>query len=156
MDDLTAFLNARIDEDDAVARQAAQVAGPDWTWKTEVPEGGDYPTDYIKTPGGTPLLDTMGGIEGDAPHVARHDPARVLREVAAKRAILAEHAPRAYDRYGRIGIYCRACVTGHEPYMDDDTPDSWPCATVRHLAAVWGDHPDYRPEWKPEPLTAGW
>jgi hypothetical protein len=77
------------------------------------------------------------------------DPARVLREVKAERAILAEHMPREYDRYGRTGIYCRTCVTDHEAYMDDDAPDTWPCATVRHLAAVWDGHPDYRPEWKP-------
>jgi hypothetical protein len=132
MTGLTAFLAARLDEDEALARQAAQVAGPDWTWKTEVPEGCDYPTDYIKTPDGTPLLDTMGGIEGDAPHVARHDPARVLREVWAKRKI--------------IEVYEAAAASD-----DSATDRSIGMATLRMVlrsyATVWNDHPDYRQEW---------
>jgi Family of unknown function (DUF6221) len=70
---------------------------------------------------------------------------RPLREVEAKRAILAEHQPGEYDRYGRVEVACRVCVTGHEAYMDDDAPDPWPCLTVRHLAGVYSDHPDYDP-----------
>src|SRR5690348_3635216 len=104
MDDLTAFLNARLDEDEQRAKGSPA-------------EGRVWP--------------------------------RALREVEAERAILAEHLPREYDRYGRTGTYCRTCVTDHEAYMDDDAPDPWPCATVRHLAAVWSDHADYRPEWAP-------
>jgi hypothetical protein len=118
---LAAFLNARLEEDEALARQAAQVAGPDWTWETEVPEGCDYPTDYIKTPDGTLLLDTMGGIEGVAPHVALHDPARTLRDVEAKRRMLEE--------------------------LDLSYPDEE--HMIRLLAAVYSDHPDYDPEWAP-------
>ena len=55
------------------------------------------------------------------------NPARVLREVTAMRAILAsECAP--YPR--------------HAPPMT---------ATMRLLAAIWSDHPDYRPEWAASP-----
>lgn len=25
----------------------------------------------------------------------------------------------------------------------------YPCGTVRRIAAIWSDHPDYRPEWAP-------
>lgn len=151
--DLIAFLNARLDEDEALARQAAQVAGLDWTFKTEVPEGCDYPTDYITSPDGALLLDTMGGIEGDAPHVARHDPARVLREVAFKRHILESHYPRrpwAPDAPDGLLI-----CAGEE--ADGDTwqmATRWPCPDVRALAAVWSDHPDYDPEWKLRPAAA--
>ena len=26
---------------------------------------------------------------------------------------------------------------------------AWPCATVRIVAAIWDDHPDYDQDWKP-------
>ena len=139
MMDLVGFLSARLDEDEALARQAAQVAGPDWTWRTEVPEGCDYPTDYITNLRGTLLLDTMGGIEGDAPHVARHDPARVLREVEAKRRIIAA---------------CAETLQGEESHdyvTDGGSGEEYELArfTLRQLAAAWSDHPDCRPEWRP-------
>ena len=66
--------------------------------------------------------------------IADHDPARVLREVAAKRAILAEHA------------------AGADPCdVHDASLRTIPCDTVLHIAAVWSDHDDYRQEWAPEP-----
>lgn len=85
MDDLTAFVSARLDEDDYWANI----------------DGGNL---------------------------------RRQREVAAKRAILAEHATRNWK-------------------IDDGVHDcqwaTWPCRTLRLLAAVWNDHPDYRQEWAP-------
>ena len=60
-------------------------------------------------------------------------PARVLREVDAKRKILALHEPNDVTGPGRA---CRWC--GH----------LWPCDEVRILVAVWSDHPDYDPAWK--------
>lgn len=68
-------------------------------------------------------------------------PARVLREVEAKRAILDEH-PRMNP-----GV-CRTCQ--HDDWVQRrrvDTP--WPCPTLHQLAAVCSDHPDYRQEWAP-------
>lgn len=58
-----------------------------------------------------------------------HDPARVLAECAAKRAIIAEHAP--------IDV-CDA----HDANYETTT-----CDTLRALAAVYKDHPDYQQEW---------
>jgi hypothetical protein len=85
-------------------------------------------------------------------HIARHDPARVLREVEAKRAIIGEqtsdHAP-VESEYG--GLTCRTCVA----WQDDEgvhefgisIPERWPCRVARAAAAVYSDHPDYDPEW---------
>lgn len=79
-----------------------------------------------------------------AAHIARHDPARVLREVEAKRRIL--------DDY-RIAVSACRNVTGAEL----DTPgyramcagrDALKSCVVQ-IAAVWSDHPGYRQEWKP-------
>jgi hypothetical protein len=71
-------------------------------------------------------------------HIARHDPARVLREVAAKRAILAGHST----------------VTGWNwpDQSDGSVQMDYVEAlrrTLRHLAAVYSDHPDYDEAWRP-------
>lgn len=72
--------------------------------------------------------------------------ARVLREVAAKRAILAEHP---HERMGgrtarREDVGCTLCG------QDDGVQwhEGW-CATIRALAAVYADHPEFDPAWKP-------
>lgn len=68
-------------------------------------------------------------------------PARVLAECGAKRMILAMHR-RTMDVYGdALGDTCTTCA--------DSGPDaqSFPCATVKALAAVYKDHPDYQQEW---------
>jgi hypothetical protein len=71
----------------------------------------------------------------------RWEPARVLADCAAKRAILAEHEP--YDTEdGGVGIVCSSCAGGGGFNTD------WPCRTVLVVAAVYADHPDYQPEWK--------
>jgi len=59
-------------------------------------------------------------------------PARALREVAAKRAILARHEPGV--------TYPDECGLDSEPF---------PCADLMNLAAVYSGHPDYQSEWKP-------
>ena len=80
MSDLADFLRARYGEDEAAARAAASVAGPDWTWRTDVTLN-DETTDYVTTPDGVVLMDTMGGIEDNAPHVARHDPETITAKL---------------------------------------------------------------------------
>ncbi len=67
--------------------------------------------------------------DGDATHIARHDPARGLREVEAGRAILAE--------YQRVRRALGPDLLG-------------PLRRVLcHLAAVYDGHPEYQQGWKP-------
>jgi hypothetical protein len=66
-------------------------------------------------------------------HVRRHDPARVLREVEAVRKLLGLHVP----------------IEGVEPPQCIVCLEYVPCDTLRFLAAVYSDHPDYRQEWAP-------
>lgn len=152
MDDLIAFFQARLDEDEALALQAAQVAGPDWTWKTEVPEGHGEPTDYIISLDGALLLDTMGGIEGEAPHVARHDPARVLRDVEADRKLLAmlERA-RAFNDHMFASTHPEGIASGEilSERMRAATQVLTMEEVARIRAARFSGHPDYRPQWAP-------
>lgn len=114
MDDLIAFVRARLDEDEAAARKA----------------------------------DEMGaGVWALAPHfhTARHSPARVLREVAAKRAILADH--HVHVSLDGSRRWCERCCD--DQLLQDDSY----CPTLRALAFVWSDHPDYRAEWAPRRAT---
>lgn len=73
-DPLVAFFTARLDEEETTAKAAA--GGP-WT--------GSGP--YVGAAGAGIIMQARHSE--DAAHVARHDPARVLRDVEADRAILA-------------------------------------------------------------------
>ena len=133
-DDLAAFLAARLDEDEAAAKMATKF--PHWhaqPWYDGqfLKDGRTERADLWGRPGmqftGQGALDTVV-----ADHIARHDPARVLREVAAGRALLADYL-QAIDDYAefdviRINHLKRA---------------------VKWRAAVYSDHPDYRQEWAP-------
>lgn len=89
----------------------------------------------------------------DDPLIALFTPARVLREVAAKRAMLARHRiMRAGESYwfgqAEAATACHGCGTDRNE--EATTPDINDCPELRDLAAVWSDHPDYRPEWSPD------
>ncbi|HLK73777.1 MAG TPA: DUF6221 family protein [Streptosporangiaceae bacterium] len=113
---LAAFLSARLDEDEAIAREAA---GLTECWVAEEPAIGVVLVD------GEPLIE--GHIAGLTAHIARHDPARVLREVEAVRAVVA-----AYEKSVR--------VVGEGLSVSNRR-------LVLAFAAVYGAHPDFRPEW---------
>ena len=122
MSNLAEFVLARVAEDEATARA---VTGPEWSAAT---------------------CEWWGDL-GD--YVGRRDPARVLAECEAKRAIVAEHpndsgscAVCSDDDDGACGDP-ECCSTGPWIAWKD-----WPCPTLRALAAVYADHPDYRHEWK--------
>jgi|HubBroStandDraft_4_1064222.scaffolds.fasta_scaffold586039_2 hypothetical protein len=79
-------------------------------------------------------------------HIARHDPARVLREVDAKRKILAEHCDTVgsvwIPGHGHDNKFCARCVDSDRD-GDYYAEEPGPCLTLRALAAVWSGHPDY-------------
>src|SRR5258708_38225040 len=84
MSDLAAFLTARLDEDEVAAKAAMNVYGADWNAQT----GSENLPARVYGKGGRdrPVADTSRAYPAD--HIARHDPARVQREVKAQRAIL--------------------------------------------------------------------
>ena len=152
MSDIVEFLRARLDEDEAAAR-AASPGG--WTYNGVDSVSGGMFYDETRTIGTVYYEqpdDHDGRIvrhlltdEADAngAHIARHDPARVLREVEAKRAILDALAD------------AEQAVSGYDNGNPDNPPSYWQewgnrhalALTVEHLAAVYADHPDYRQEW---------
>lgn len=117
---LVAFLEARFAEDAA----DAQHAGGRYSWEGIAAFVTD---DYWDK-----------DLEASERHIARHSPARVLAEVAAKRRIVELHHPLAY-------LVCSVCQfdTGEEC-----VPEMYPCPTVRALASVYADHSDFNPEWR--------
>jgi hypothetical protein len=150
VDDLTAFITARLDEDEAAV--LAATPGP-WKHMCLGSEGC-----LVLRETGTVRERGRGRVarfgqkdwaadHADAEFVARHDPARVLREVAAKRAILGRHKPL----HGRYGFCCAWCSDDVDAF---GLSHSWPCADVRDIIAVWCGHPDYRQDWAPSPEAA--
>ncbi len=107
MHDLTAFLRARLDEDERVARAAVDFDYGVRDWADD----------------GDPVN----------AHIARHDPARVLREVEAKRRLL--------EQFRLRGDSVRAVVRPVTGGVWDDL--------LRLLALPYDGHPDYREEWRP-------
>ena len=81
-----------------------------------------------------------------AHHIAAHDPATVLADVAFKRNILATHTP--YSTY-RDGPACYGCSCTASTCWESE-PVPFPCDQLRHLAAIWSDHPDYQQQWAVE------
>ena len=69
-----------------------------------------------------------------------------LREVEAKRKILAEHEPVPDPTYGQICRVCWSVGRVNGPL----TGDPWPCRTIRVAVAVHDQHPDYDLAWRPE------
>lgn len=160
------FLNARLREDEATARAAVDPTRPGthWHWVTNATDTPVVAGDLAEAQQHQPVslrtveesLTVVGALPavvlhgeevhpGAGDHIARHDPARVIREVRAKRALLTHHRPVSVDG---LHPWCRICVhtdpevgTHHEP---------WPCPTVRVFAAPYADHPDYAPEWAPQ------
>lgn len=119
---LADFLLARIDEDEALARDMQHQAQA-----------------------GRPLLTLNGGGTALRELV---DPARVLAECAAKRAIVELHAafPRIAGWDEAPTVHCATCS---ECCTTDWDTNTYPCPTIRHLATIYADHPDYSPEWRP-------
>lgn len=125
MTDIVAFLNARLDEDEQLAREASAFYDDDQT--NGVPWNGHEGKDlngfmrYWIAPHLGVVNDVASGR-----HIGRHDPARVLAEVKAKREIV--------------------------QFCDDDPPFIeggyvYTSRVLQLLAGAYANHPDYDPAW---------
>ncbi len=138
---LTDFLLARIAGDEAVARAALSDGSEqkdDGRWSVSDSWGHD---DCLIEGIGITIYDEGGHDAAQAAHIARWDPARVLAECEAKRRIVEVHEPMLIDAPTFADqtfavVTCSLCDDAH------------PCRTLRHLAAVYADHPDWREEWR--------
>ena len=119
---ITEFLTARLDEDEATARASEFPA--EWVARPDM-------TNQPIMAGGYRIATSAASVMG---HIARHDPARVLADVAAKRAIVALHS--ASD--GRDP----SCSSIDYPELAED------CETLRAMLQPFADHPDYDKAWR--------
>jgi hypothetical protein len=126
--DLVEFLRARFGEDVRIAIAAADRGGPHW------PDAdGEMWTNQLV-------------------HSRRHDPARVLREVEAKREIVKLHGPdRRLENWYWTERKCTECGhLWHRIVPGRPSTEIGPetgCATLRLLALPFAEHPDYQQEW---------
>lgn len=144
MDDLTEFLRERLAEDEAAARAAAyyddgakhDVPGPPGTWVL-LPD-----RDYFGSA-------SVGGVVGPrigyanhtilGGHIARHNPARVLAEVEAKRRML--------RHYESAAVSLRNTAPGSDLHHLMTGAVNTVRAILLDHAAVYSDHPGFRSEW---------
>lgn len=139
MTGITDFITARLVEDEQAARDASSTPAE---LDSESPPAG----------GGAWSTWSLGVTDDDqmciweeshtseqSTHIARHDPARVRRQVEALRAVIVPHRVEPFDPDVDGG-----CVG--EPWIGSCTECSR-CQVLRAVASIWSDHPDYRPEW---------
>lgn len=153
MTDVVAFLIARLAEDEQIARDAgfsqqSKTRQQEWIAQATEWPGGEHPfLDGVKVTDRMGIATFVANGGARAEHVARHDPARVLAEVAAKRAILAEHKHAPATEPSTDDFGCQICAYDR----GDCVLYGWGwCNTVRLLAAPYADHPDYDPAWRVE------
>ncbi|MEU3011081.1 DUF6221 family protein [Nocardia asteroides] len=139
------FIAARLAEDEAAAKAAAEQDGEGESWRVrKVRENGMYVWGEHQAIPPNGKGERLGLIDDpQSRFIESHDPARVLRQVAALHAVVGR---RAGEHREQDGI-CETCrdYDFHREYR----PVPWPCATARAIAAIWSDHPDYRSEWAP-------
>jgi len=163
MDDLVQFLRARLDEDEQAAWAAASKRGGG-TWEAVLGDDfrssvdGRYHEGELGYPSRPVIIDPDD--HETSVHIARHDPARVLAEVDAKRRLLADVLAEPHFRNEEDHWYTCAASTDQdgEPLCSDDGRAPGPCdcgrdqsvtRRVRLLALPYADHPDYRDDWRP-------
>lgn len=156
--DIREFLEARLNEE---ARDADLISsggyGPQrWRlgdgtigWgEAELTIGDEHDTDrYVpvravdRTIGGGPVDDEDSGVvawvrdgRNEHLHVVRYGPARVVRDVEAKRRLIA----RCVESIEGQGIW------------GEDSQQALAEDTLALLAHPYSDHPDYDPSWSPE------
>lgn len=141
MDELVRWLTACLDEDERIARAATP--GP---WRAHDTHLGQYghtatvlsgernTTDlraWLPTMSQEPWDETRN-VWNDAEHIAAHDPARMLREINAKRDLLV-FAKGIHDHHETF-------TTGVAARLEK---------TLRLYALAYADRPGYREEWRP-------
>ncbi|WP_327249880.1 DUF6221 family protein [Streptomyces sp. NBC_01320] len=135
MDDLMKFLRDRLDEDEKMSGTASE--GP---WSVD---NGDYAKLVYGADQSAVLCGGCWGGEAsvfestaDALHIVRHDPARVLAVVEAKRAAIGH-----YEKLRRF-----AETERRQEYL---LVEGAGAVVIKMLALPYADHPGYRDDWRP-------
>jgi hypothetical protein len=117
---LAEFLEARLAEDELMAEAAIEGADS-WHVLYSYRDVKDGDGRYVV------LADSRYPTVGQAAHIARHDPVRILRQCEAARAVIAE----------LLHLEAIGDIDGYRPTE----------ATLRQLACVHRDHADFDQNW---------
>lgn len=123
------FLEARIAEDEVAARQAIE--------------------ERFRAVRGTESDMSLQSWPDVGVPAVLVGPERVLADSRAKRTIAYEHRSAEGEPWQtwRRG-YCQTCADWDDAQVGEGPPNiKYPCDTLKALAAVYKDHPDYQQEW---------
>lgn len=178
MDELVRWLTACLDEDERIARAATpgpwwhnpgkQWLGPEAFEKYDLRQGEEFvgygsPHPFTGAVASTGPASNAQGMK-DAAFIAAHDPARVLREIDAKRRIVAAYLPPGGDPHP--GLPCTDDIEGDPDgvfYAEQHPADQGACVrhleaskrllhhdyVLRLLALPYADRPGYEERWAP-------
>lgn len=151
-DEFLQWLRTQLDNDERIAKDAARKAAADLATADRRADsfappydgshwGHDWDHVLMRDPRPdrarkVTIADCGHGAVGLVTHIAEHDPARVLAEVAARREVI--------DAYERMSADAKA--------TEDDGAALWALAllsALRHLAVPYADRLGYRDEWRP-------
>jgi hypothetical protein len=120
-DRLVAWLHEQIEEDERVARDASPSP-----WKDPYEDESD----------------SLWLTREDANHIYRHDPARVLAEVEAKRAIIAECTPEPRPAETDAQLHARFAHPAYEYETTEGPRKAWNHADVPPDGEGWERNTD--------------
>jgi hypothetical protein len=146
-DDIVEFIKTQLDIDDQLARAAGSTrsgAIASWWVDCRCPDKdagihADNCYECRVEGDNITIYDEGGHDEDQARHIARHDPAAVLAEVAAKRAVieLYETARTALEASAGT-VLAGATKLNLRAYAN----------ALRALAAPYAERPGFKPEWR--------
>ena len=120
MDEFVQWLRAQLDEDERIAREAGE-RSLEWRLARPLDDAELGDAYWLRPP--------------ELKHVDRHDPARVLRDIDAKRQML--------DRYEELR------AASKEDGLIGDVTEEYQDFLLLLLALPYADRPGYREEWRP-------
>lgn len=143
MDDLRQWLGEQLDEDERIARDAGGKYESGQRWWEDERFGSDG---TVGDERGSVVVYRTGVGRQHSAHIARHDPARVLREIDAKRQLLDEHKPGRPKGRPNMERHCLTCTTAQ---AWDETANEANCLTLRLLALPYAGRAGYDEGWRP-------
>lgn len=150
MDELVAWLGQQLDEDEQIAQEAGGKYDSGLRWR-EVGQTGLDGT--VGDEHGSVVVYSTGAGRQHSAHIVRHDPARALREIDAKRKLLDDYAVTA-----RIRDEAAARIKAAGDRPDPKDLDTWDRAQteaailegpVKLAALPLSDRPGYQETWRP-------
>ncbi|WP_109527233.1 MULTISPECIES: DUF6221 family protein [Nocardia] len=138
---IEAFIEARLAEDERIALDGGERSPNWWTSKDFGGVGGGRvvhpdPNDLEWIACRHTIVYGEGyPLEAEAEHIARHDPARVLRQATAIRHVVERLAVLQEDLENEFGSILK-------PHHAEAVRDN-----LGPIAAIWSDHPDFNQEW---------